>query len=200
MSAYNLRYEQIAGPQWIESARYDLLATVRPGANREQVNRMLQNLVTERFKLVFHHEARALPVYELVHAKRASKLKESAPESSLSVGKPRPGDGFMDFGGDRITGLWSGFNHGGRVRVVGRNQPISELIRDLGNQAGRPIVDGTGLHGNYNFVLEYALEPGTVGPWGCRCHRRPRFLPSRLTSQKRNPRRRSSSPLASSSV
>ena len=177
MRGYNLRYEQVAGPPWIESARYDLLAAVRPGATREQVDRMLQNLLTERFKLVFHHEARELPVYELVQAKRAAKLKESSPESSLSVGKPRPGDGFMDFGGDRITGLWSGINPGGRVRVVGRNQPISELIRDLGNQAGRPIVDGTGLHGKYNFVLEYALMPGTIGPLGMPMPPPPTFSP-----------------------
>jgi uncharacterized protein (TIGR03435 family) len=166
MRAYNLRYEQIAGPPWIESAHYDLLATVGPGVTREQVDWMLQNLLTERFKLVFHHQTRELPVYELVQAKRRTKLKASSPESSLSVGKPRPGDGFLDFGGERTTGLWSGINPGGRVRVVGRNQPMPELIRELGNQAGRPIVDGTGLNGKYNFVLEYALVPGAIGPLG----------------------------------
>jgi uncharacterized protein (TIGR03435 family) len=175
MRAYNLRYEQIAGPQWIESDHYDLVATVGPGATREQVNRMLQNLLTERFKLIFHHETRDLPVYELVQAKRRSKLKESSPESSLSVGKPRRGDGFLDVGGDRTTGLWSGINPGGRVRVVGRNQPMLELIRELGNQAGRPIVDGTGLHGKYNFVLEYALVPGAIGPLGMPMPRPPTF-------------------------
>jgi uncharacterized protein (TIGR03435 family) len=177
MRAYNLRYEQIAGPQWIESAQYDLVATVRTDATREQVNLMLQNLLTERFRLILHHETRDLPVYELVQAKRRTKLKESSPESSLSVGKPRPGDGFMDFGGDRTTGLWSGINPGGRVRVVGRNQPMSELIRELGNQAGRPIIDGTGLHGKYNFVLEYALVPGAIGPLGMPMPPPPTFSP-----------------------
>ena len=166
MRAYGLRYEQIAGPPWIESAHYDLVATVRPGATREQVNRMLQNLLTQRFQLIFHHETRDFPVYELVPAKRRAKLKETSPESSLSVGKPRRGDGFLDLGADRTTGLWSGINPGGRVRVVGRNQPVLELIRELGNQAGRPIIDGTGLHGKYSFVLEYALVPGAIGSMG----------------------------------
>lgn len=166
MKAYKLRYEQISGPQWIESARYDLMATIRPGATREQVNQMLQNLLTERFRLIFHHETRNLPVYELIQAKRGSKLKESSPESSVTVGKPRPGDGFIDIGGDRTTGLWSSINPGGRVRLIGRNQSIAELIPALGNEAGRPIIDGTGLHGKYNFVLEYALVPGAIGVMG----------------------------------
>jgi uncharacterized protein (TIGR03435 family) len=45
MTAYNLRYEQIAGPQWIESAHYDLVATIGPGATREQVKQILRRSV-----------------------------------------------------------------------------------------------------------------------------------------------------------
>jgi len=70
MRAHQVRYEQISGPAWIESARYDLLATVRSGATPEQVNEMLKNLLLERFQLAFHHETRDFPVYELVQKKK----------------------------------------------------------------------------------------------------------------------------------
>ena len=42
LRAHQVRYEQISGPAWIESARYDLLATVRSGATPEQANENAQ--------------------------------------------------------------------------------------------------------------------------------------------------------------
>jgi uncharacterized protein (TIGR03435 family) len=40
------------------------------------------------------------------------------------------------------------------------------LIRAIGNQAGRPVVDKTGLAGSYDFVLEYANVAGAIGALG----------------------------------
>lgn len=168
MKAYSLRYEQISGPAWIESARYDLTASVRLGATSEQINQMLRNLLTERFNLAFHHETKDLPLFELVRTKKRTKLMEaSAGGDPARTNKPAPSDnkGFPEIPAERTTGLWD-MHNAGRVRVVGRNQPISELIRALGNQAGRPVVDKTALTGRYDFVLEYAEVPGAVGTIG----------------------------------
>ena len=169
MRAYEVRYEQISGPAWIESAPYDLTATVRSGATREQVNEMLKNLLLERFKLVLHHEIRSFPVYELVQTKNRTKLREaSAGANTAGTNTPAPSNkkGFPEIPAERTTGLWQDLNPAGRVRVSGRNQPISELIRAIGNQAGRPVVDKTALAGSYDFVLEYANVVGAIGMTG----------------------------------
>src|SRR5262249_36858169 len=60
---------QVAGPGWIDSEKYAIVAKVPPGATKEQFQRMLQNLLTERFKLAIHHDSVSLPVYELVVTK-----------------------------------------------------------------------------------------------------------------------------------
>jgi uncharacterized protein (TIGR03435 family) len=48
MAAYDVKDEQISGPAWLDTERYDI-AAIRPGATKEQAKRMLQNLLTDRF-------------------------------------------------------------------------------------------------------------------------------------------------------
>src|SRR5215813_2304182 len=49
---------QVAGPDWIKNKliRYHVDAKTSPDATREQVRRMLQTLLTERFQLKTHLE------------------------------------------------------------------------------------------------------------------------------------------------
>ncbi|MEO8097414.1 MAG: TIGR03435 family protein [Acidobacteriota bacterium] len=60
MAAYDLPFNQIAGPPWIDTERFDIAATVAPGATKEQATVMLQNLLAERFKLEAHKETKEL--------------------------------------------------------------------------------------------------------------------------------------------
>jgi beta-lactamase regulating signal transducer with metallopeptidase domain len=49
MRAYDLGLFQISGPAWIESERYDIVATIPEGTPKEDVPVMLQHLLAERF-------------------------------------------------------------------------------------------------------------------------------------------------------
>src|SRR5580698_8269747 len=66
--AFNIRSDRLIGrPKGLDAARYDIAAaapqiTLVPG----QLNRMMQSLLAERFKLVVHHETRELPYYAMV--------------------------------------------------------------------------------------------------------------------------------------
>jgi uncharacterized protein (TIGR03435 family) len=66
--AYDVRSERLLGkPRGLDSVRYDILAvapaeTLVPG----RLNRMMQSLLAERFKLVVHKETRELPYYAMV--------------------------------------------------------------------------------------------------------------------------------------
>jgi len=52
----------------------------------------------------------------------------------------------------------------GRMRVAGRNIPIEMIISTLAQMGGfdRPVLDQTGLTGNFDFSLEWA--PQNHGP------------------------------------
>src|SRR5690242_335411 len=49
--AWRVRDFQIAGPDWISKARYDISAKLPPGASADQIPEMLQGLLAERFRL-----------------------------------------------------------------------------------------------------------------------------------------------------
>jgi uncharacterized protein (TIGR03435 family) len=77
-AAYNVRSpHHIEAPSWMESATFDVVANVPPGATRDQANLMLQNLLVDRFQLKVHRSTRELPIYALVVAKNGPKLKAS---------------------------------------------------------------------------------------------------------------------------
>src|SRR5438477_3131690 len=53
MFAYHVRPEAVTkAPGWIESDRYDVVAKATPGTPPDDIRRMVQALLAERFKLV----------------------------------------------------------------------------------------------------------------------------------------------------
>lgn len=56
---------QLSAPDWAKSseARYNIVAKTAPGATRDQIPKMMQALLSDRFKLVIHHEQRVLNYY-----------------------------------------------------------------------------------------------------------------------------------------
>jgi uncharacterized protein (TIGR03435 family) len=98
-TAYKVKPFQIVGnPEWLNAGmnadRFDILAKLPEGANKDQVPEMLQALLAERFKLTVHHEKRDTPVYALVVGKGGPKLKKAPPEppapaaAAASPGEP----------------------------------------------------------------------------------------------------------------
>ena len=71
----------------MESATFDVVANVPPGATRDQANLMLQNLLADRFQLKVHRSTREPPVYALVVARNGPKLKVSVDDPDAP--KPR---------------------------------------------------------------------------------------------------------------
>ena len=89
---------------------------------------MLAPLLEERFHLKIHRETRVMPVYVLVQGKNGAKLKD--------------GDG---------GNTWVSPDPAGGFRF--QNYPIAALANMLSlmRPIGRPVIDRTGLSGNYTF-------------------------------------------------
>jgi uncharacterized protein (TIGR03435 family) len=163
LTAYDLKNYQVNGPSWLDSERYDVVAKVPPGATKEQVRVMWQNLLRDRFGLALHHESKEFQVEDLVVGKDGHKLKESPadPDAELLVGPPkRDKNGSLDRPG-AIATIFPG--PPAQVHTVARAQPISWLTTNLSNALGRPVVDKTGLTGKYDFTLDYKFAlPGAL--------------------------------------
>jgi uncharacterized protein (TIGR03435 family) len=138
-SAYRLnQYQLDGGPKWMNSTRFNVDAKLPAGAPRDQISLMMQAMLADRFQLHFHRETRTLRQYELLVAKGEPKLKPSSPDD------PRRGSSSQ-----------------GPRQIKASGQPLSALAAMLISVVGVPVVDRTGLTGQYDFVLEFAPYSGT---------------------------------------
>src|ERR1051326_9203498 len=64
-AAFDVKPYQVTGPTWLDTERFAIVAKVPAGSTKEQVNVMWQNLLTERFGMVVHHESKEFQVKEL---------------------------------------------------------------------------------------------------------------------------------------
>ena len=73
---YGLRsYQLVGGPDWITTARFDIVAKAPEGVPRDA--RMIYTLLADRFKLRMHTESRQLPIYALILARADVQARRS---------------------------------------------------------------------------------------------------------------------------
>jgi uncharacterized protein (TIGR03435 family) len=134
--AYQMKEFQVSGPDWIETARFDILAKVPPNASKEQTPLMLQNLLAERFKLTVHREQKVMPVYAMVVAKSGFKLKplEGEPEG-------------------RMQNMFSP-----KGRAFSGQMTLAALAAALSQMLDRPVLDLSGIKGAYDIALEWVPD------------------------------------------
>jgi hypothetical protein len=78
--------EVLGGPRWIDSDRYDIVATAPDNPGLDQMyGPMTRTLLEDRFRLKLHDETRNLPVYELTVLKQVPKLKPTPDGSCVPV-------------------------------------------------------------------------------------------------------------------
>jgi uncharacterized protein (TIGR03435 family) len=95
---------------------------------------MLAALLRKRFQLKVHNDSRNMSVYALTVAAKGLKLKEAERDT------PRDGRGAIQVGSSD---------------VIGRGVTMGLLARYLTIELGRPVLDGTGLDGHYDFVVVF---------------------------------------------
>jgi uncharacterized protein (TIGR03435 family) len=131
-----------AGPDWLDSEKFDIVATFPAETSREVVRDMLQTLLSERFGLRTHPESRKLESYVLLVGKRGPKLQADTTGA----------EGAFIWGEDRVTCR--------AISVAGLANRLSGPAFKL----GRPVVDMTGLKGAYDFTLNWSSDTVLAGP------------------------------------
>jgi uncharacterized protein (TIGR03435 family) len=139
-TAYGLDETLVTGgPQWLDSDRLDLTATTPPSASHLDRLSMLQAFLAERLKVAIHHDPKSVWSYVLTVSKDGPKLQATATT------------GLHDCGPTSDVA--------GQIHVLCHNNTMTQLAELLPqiapNYLDQPVVDRTGLHGAYDFQLDW---------------------------------------------
>lgn len=140
--AYQLKPFQLAGgPGWINSATFEIVARGEPSATDEQIRRMLQSLLEERFHLVLRRETKNAPVYELMVVKGYTRF-EPANEGEQERVVFQPATAHFEY----------------------RGTTMARLADILSRQMAHLVVDRTGLSGAFDFQLDGTRDENSFAP------------------------------------
>ena len=169
--AYRVQDFLIEGaPDWVKNDRWDISAKAEgnfpattidgPDARRD----MLRALLVDRFKLSVHTETHERPIYALVLAQprqplssrlHASSVDCAALGAAFRLGQvktlPLTPDNVPDCGISTPPG-----------RISWGTQTMRQFASILSDTLQRPVVDRTGLEGNFSAVLTYTPDSGRV--------------------------------------
>jgi uncharacterized protein (TIGR03435 family) len=155
--AWDLTDEMLSGaPKWMDSDRYDIVAKAAidgPEMDIDELWPMLRALLTERFKLAVHMEARPATAYTLTAVKPRMKKSEPTTRTKYKEGPALDGKDPRD-----------------KNPVLGRlvtcqNMTMAQFAEKLKNIAPgyihTPVLDATGLSGGYDFTLSFSPAGAT---------------------------------------
>jgi bla regulator protein BlaR1 len=180
MFAYKLRLngEQISSllaplPKWVATDFFDVNAKVEGNPTKDQMRLMVQSMLADRFKLAIHFETQQVPALALVldkPGKTGPKLRPHAEGPPCDAPTPSPATNSAKNQPDVFPPVCevqsleqrpsNTFLLGSRDTTI---QRIATALPDLG-RLGRPVVDETGLTGNFDFTLEWTPEPNSPAP------------------------------------
>lgn len=132
--AFGVDSKYIEGdPDWLGSQQYSMEAKVEGDKELtyEQMQPLFQHLLEERFHLVTHRVTKPTSGFVLIVAKGGPKLTPGK-EGVTPHGQILP-NGLQDY-----------------------NVDMAHFAAILARPAGAPVVDKTGIQGNYDFNLSYA--------------------------------------------
>lgn len=160
-------------PAWARDMRFDVEARTEGSPTKDDMRAMVRSLLEDRFQLKLHTETQETSVLrlEVVHPGRLGHnlrpyagteppCDEVPPYGDTSVALTP--DGFPTYCG---TMVWIPGTPSGEMRVGGRRLTPKDIALGVGaaaDFAGKPVVDGTGLTGTYDLLLDYA--PVTSDP------------------------------------
>jgi uncharacterized protein (TIGR03435 family) len=131
MDAFNVKEYQISGlPQWAlgaEAEHFDVDAKSEKTPTAAELRQMLQAMLADRFQLKVRRDKKELPVYVLTVAPGGVKMRKLAEDEKVPTFASRPP--VME-------------------KMI---SPYSSLSPLIALNLDRPLIDETGLTGNYEF-------------------------------------------------
>ena len=159
--AYGMPQDRVEKvPSWARTASFDIRAKAPGAASKAQMDMMLRDLLSDRFQLKAHVEARVSDVYFLVRVERAGLGSGLHPvdidcdSNTLSPGsgpglfppdaRPKCGNSLVAFKGYAST----------RYAAL----TLARFATGLSGELGRPVIDRTGLTGTFDIELTHRSD------------------------------------------
>jgi uncharacterized protein (TIGR03435 family) len=168
LTAYGIqRFQLIGAPRWLVTERFDIVAKATGELTTSGADptfpEALQALLKERFKLVAHSEVRQFHVYALKVARDDGRLGPNLSPSTIdcaAIISAELKDKIPARRGERHSCAVSA--PGSQGRYFAGSVPLSSLIAILRGNVGRPVIDHTGLEGNFKIELTRASPVAIV--------------------------------------
>jgi uncharacterized protein (TIGR03435 family) len=163
--AYALQGSQLSGgPGWLDSDRFDIVAKSERNPTPLQMRMMLRPLLAERFRLSVHTETRELPLYALVLARTDGKLGPHLRPTGADCSQAPEwlGTGPPPLRSQDAPCRSAGPGSGGAMRF--RGITLDAFAMFLATPVRRPVIDRTGLSGDFDVELDMTAELGPPPP------------------------------------
>lgn len=162
--AFGTRTDQVLNlPPWTHTERFDIVTKYPDGAvaDPQQVMLMVQALLAERFHLKTHTETREVSAYSLVVARRdgrlGPKLTPNTTDCAAYLAERRAAGQIVRANGTGDPPLCSPMVSSNQF-IKASAKPIDNLAAAIAQRVGRPVINKTGLTGNFDINLEWSPE------------------------------------------
>jgi uncharacterized protein (TIGR03435 family) len=161
-------------PDWAGTDRFDIEARAEGNPTKDQMRLMVQSLLADRFQLVIHHENETVPVFALVLTRpgklgpnmlphlpsdttcttdpsvTSGGISPPLPSKTAAAGFPATCGGLVSMPATTPGHIAWGYQNVS-VALIASQMPAFGLL-------DRPVIDQTGLTGNYDFRIEFTPE------------------------------------------
>jgi len=136
--AYRVEGFQVSAPEWMGDAHYDITAKIPDGVSTDLAPEMLQSLLEDRFKLTYHRVSKDVDLFVLSAAAGGPKIPRKPSDYKFSRNSTES------------------------------PQTMDSLATSLAHALGRPVLNQTGLDGEYMVPHDFRtlLIRATVGQMG----------------------------------
>jgi uncharacterized protein (TIGR03435 family) len=129
--SWSVMDNEVQGPGWLDSDYYDVIAKTAAPCSEDQLRRMFQAVLAERFGVSVHREQKEMQAYVVNVDKAGLKMTETSTEGE-STFEPQPK----------------------RMALSMQRASISELATLISRILQAPVVDATHLTGRYDAVFD----------------------------------------------
>jgi uncharacterized protein (TIGR03435 family) len=168
-------------PEWAKTEHYNIEArTDLKGVTKDQLRSMMGSLLVERFGLAIHEEERVVPVFTAVLERPNAlgpQLRIHPSDANCPPDAPNPSvtsrqvisisvdaKGFPSVCGRFANSMKSSTAH--HRRIGGGRLNMAKIVNSFSGVGvlGKPVIDRTGLTGEYDFVVDFLPDPGPEAP------------------------------------
>ena len=134
-----MRPFRVAGPDWLNDARFDIVAKAGETNDDAHLRVMTRaGLLADRLGLRFHYELKEMRAYVLTVAKGGPGFHESKDDGPTSFSRTKS-------------------------TLVGKHAPMSAVVEQLERILNRPVIDQTGLKGRYDLTIDVSTFLTAIG-------------------------------------